>query len=109
MPSITQRAAESPLCRLCGEKREHVTHLISECKKLAQKEYKRRYDNVVRMVHLKLCGLYQLEQVEKWYEQQPNGVVESDKVKILWDFNIPYDSPIECRRPDIVVVLKKKK
>ena len=31
------RNVESPLCRLCGEKGEHITHLISECKKLAQK------------------------------------------------------------------------
>ena len=103
------RTVESPLCRLCGEKGEHVTHLISECKKLAQKEYKRRHDNVARIVHWKLCGLYQLERAEKWYEHQPNGVIESDEVKILWDFNIQCDSLIECRRPDIVVVLKKKK
>ena len=47
-----------PLCRLCGEKGEHITHLTSECKKLAQKEYKKRHDNVIRIVHLKLCGLY---------------------------------------------------
>ena len=56
-----------------------------------------------------LCGLCKLERAEKWYEQQPNGVIESDEVKILWDFNIQCDSLIEFRRPDIVVVLKKKK
>ena len=83
--------------------------MINECKKLAQKEYRRRHDNVARIVHWKLCGLYQLEQAEKWYEHQPNGVIESDEVKILWDFNIQYNNVIECRRPDIVVVLKKKK
>ena len=82
------RTVESPLCRLCGEKGKHITHLISECKKLAQKEYKRRHDNVARIVHWKLCGLCQLEKAEKWYEHQPNGVTESDNVKILWDFNI---------------------
>ena len=38
-----------------------------------------------------------------------NRVIESDEVKILWDFNIQFDSLIECRIPDIVVVLKKKK
>ena len=102
------RTVESSLCRLCGEKGEHVTHLISECKKLAQKEYKRRHANVARIVHWKLCGLYQLERAEKWYKHQPNGVIESDEVKIRWDFNIQCDSRIECRRPDVVVVLKKK-
>jgi hypothetical protein len=97
------RNVESPLCRLCGEKGEHITHLISECKKLAQKEYKRRHDNVASIVHWKLCGLYQLEKAEKWYEHQPNRVIESDNLKILWDFNIQCDHVIECQTPDIVV------
>ena len=64
---------------------------------------------MARIVHWKLCGLYQLEQAEKWYGHQPNGVIESDEVKFQWDFNIQRNSLIECRRPDIVVVLKKKK
>ena len=59
------RTVESPLCRLHGEKGEHVTHLISEYKKLAQKEFKRRHDNVTRIVHWKLCGLYHLKQAGK--------------------------------------------
>ena len=42
------KAAESPLCRLCGEKSENVDHIVSGCKKLTQKEYKRRHDNVRR-------------------------------------------------------------
>lgn len=35
------RATESPLSRICGMKNESVRHVISGCKKLAQKEYKR--------------------------------------------------------------------
>ena len=61
------------------------------------------------MVHWKLCGLYQQEKAEKWYEHQSNGLTESDNVKVLWDSNIQCDHVIECRRPDIVVVLKKGK
>ena len=33
--------AESPLCRLCGGKRKTVSHIVSECKMLAQRGYKR--------------------------------------------------------------------
>ena len=40
------KTVESPLCRLCGEKGESVNHIVCECKKLAQREYKQRHDNV---------------------------------------------------------------
>ena len=35
--------AKSPLCRLCGEKGESVNHIVCECKKLVQREYKQRH------------------------------------------------------------------
>ena len=59
------KTAESPLCRLCGNKGESVNHIVSECSKLAQKEYKRRHDNIGRIVHWKLCGKYELERGDK--------------------------------------------
>ncbi|XP_063595812.1 uncharacterized protein LOC134772704 [Penaeus indicus] len=97
------KSAESPLCRMCEEKGETVHHIVSECKKMAQKEYKRRHDNVARIVHWHLCKKYNLERTEKWYEHAPEGVVENDEVKLLWDVNIQCDHLIEARRPDIVV------
>ena len=54
------RTAESPLFKLYGEKGEDVTHLVSECKMLAQKEYKRRHDNVARIVHWKPLWFMQI-------------------------------------------------
>ena len=48
------KSSESPLCRMCGEKAETVSHLVSECSKLAQREYKRRHDNVARYIHWQL-------------------------------------------------------
>ena len=50
--------AESPLCQTCGEKRANVGHLISGCKKLAQRKYKRRHDNMARIVHWTLYEKY---------------------------------------------------
>ena len=37
---------ENDTCRLCGGAAGNVTHIVSGCKKLAQKEYKRRHDKV---------------------------------------------------------------
>ena len=62
------KIAQSPLCRMCDKKSETISHIVSECEKLAQKEYKRRHDNVARIVHWKLCGKYNLKRSEKWYE-----------------------------------------
>ena len=56
---------KTPLCRMCDNKNQTVSHIVSECEKMAQKEYKRRHDNVARIVHWKLCGKYNLKRSEK--------------------------------------------
>ena len=101
--------SEKPLCRMCGERGETVQHIICECKKLAQREYKRRHDTVAKLVHWKLCEKHNLERKEKWYEHCPEGVVEDDDVKLIWDINIQCDNVIEARRPDLILINKKAK
>ena len=103
------KTSENPLCRMCSEKGETVQHIICECKKLAQREYKRRHDTVAKLVHWKLCEMHNLERTEKWYEHCPKGVVENDDVKLIWDINIQCDNIIEARRPDLILVDKKGK
>ena len=48
------KTSENPLCRMCGEREETVQHIICECKKLAQCEYKRRYDIVAKLFLLEI-------------------------------------------------------
>ena len=74
---------DSPLCRMCNQKGKTINHILSESKMLAQKEYKRRHDNIARLVHWKPCCKYDMSKGEKWYEHQPEGVVENEKCKIL--------------------------
>ena len=45
------KTSESPLSRLCGKKGESVQHLVNGCEKLAQKEYKRRHEDVAKKFH----------------------------------------------------------
>ena len=94
---------------MCGNKGKTAQHIICECQKLAQKEYKRRHDNVAKRLHWDLCKKNGLKCNEKWYEHEPASVVENDDIKLLWDFNIQCDNMIEARRPDIVVLHKKEK
>ena len=84
-------------------------NLVGECSKLAQAEYKHRHDNVARMIHWNIAHSYSLDVSSKWYEHRPEGVIENDHVKLLWDFNIQTSTYIQARRPDVVVVDREKK
>ena len=59
------KTSESPLCRMCGERGETVQHIVCECSKLAQREYKRRHDNIAKFIHWMLCEKYGLNRTEK--------------------------------------------
>ena len=77
--------------------------------KLAQHEYKERHDNAEKFVHWKLCEKFHLDKSDNCYEHSPEGLVENENMKLLWDMNIQCDNTIEARGPDIVLVEKKAK
>ena len=102
------KTSDDDKCRLCGNAPETITHIVSACKKLAQKEYLRRHDKVCLNIHWQLCVKYGLECNEKWYQHTPSAVHENDDVKLLWNFPIQVDRELEERhnRPDIMVFKK---
>ena len=75
---------------------------MSGCSKLAQQEYKRRHDNVARVVHWDLLEKCGFSRVDKWFEHQPETVLENNDYKLLWDYNIQTDHQISARRPDVI-------
>ena len=101
------KITDSDKCRLCGKNTESVTHIISACPKLAQKEYKRRHDKVCLNIHWALSKKYAFKCPNNWYEHVPERVMESEDVKILWDFSFQLDRKIDHYRPDIVLFDKK--
>ena len=72
-----------------------------------QNKYKRRHDNLGKIVYWKLARKCNFEAGNKWYEHEPESVLENEDYKILWDFSIQTDHVIEARRLDLVVVDKK--
>ena len=40
----TDKTQENSKCRMCGKAEDTVNHVLSECSKLSQNEYKRRHD-----------------------------------------------------------------
>ena len=74
---------ENSLCRMCRQKEETVMHIICECKKLAQKEYKRRHDLVGTAIHWELCKQLEFNHADKWYEHKPASAFENEKSQLL--------------------------
>ena len=68
---------------LCGNRDETINHIINECSKLAQKDYKTKYNLVG-----KLCKKFKFDHTNKWYMHNPTSVLENETNKLLWDFDI---------------------
>ena len=75
-------------CRLCGDRDETINHIINECSKLAQKEYKTRHDWVGKVFHWEMCKKFKFDHMNKWYMYNPAPVLENGTHKLLWDFDI---------------------
>ena len=97
---IDQSQGDS-LCRVCRRVDESMDHIIGDCSKLAQ-ECKRRHDDLGKIVHFSKFSNF--EGGDKWYEHEPESVVENEDYKILWDLSIQTDHNIEAQRPDLAVV-----
>ena len=96
-------------CRLCSDRDETINHIISECSKLAQKEYKTRPDWVGKVIHWEMCKKFKFDHTNKWYMHNPAPVLKNDTHKLLWDFDIHTDHLISARRPDLMIINKKKR
>ena len=97
------------LCRVCRKVDESIDHIVSVCSKFAQKEYRRRHDNLGKIVHWKVARKCNFEAGNKWYEHEPESVLENEDYKMLWEFSIQTEHVIKARRPDLVVVDKKER
>ena len=62
---------EDNKCRLCGEYRETIQHLLSGCKKLAGSEYIKRHNNTLKVLAVKWAmemGI--MPEGTKWYAEK---------------------------------------
>ena len=106
---IIDKTQQNSKCRLCGDRDETINHIISECSKLAQKDYKTRHDCVGKVIHWEMCRKFKFDHTNKWYMHNPAPVLENDIHKLLWDFDIQTDHQISARGPDLIIIKKKKK
>ena len=58
-------------CRLYGDRDETINCIINECSKLAQKEYKSRYERLGKAIHWELCKKLKFDHTNKCYTHNP--------------------------------------
>ena len=104
-----EKTQQNRKCRLCGDRDETIDHIISECSKLAQKEYMARHNWVGKVIHWEMCKKFKTDHANKWYMHNPEPDQENNTQKLLWDFDIQTDHLISARRPDLIIINKKKK
>ena len=77
------KTQQNSKCRLCGDSDETINHIISECRKLAEREYKVRHDWVGKVIHWEMCKKFKFDHTNKWYMHNPAPVLENDSHKLL--------------------------
>ena len=100
--------SQNSKCRLCGGREETINRIINECSKLAQKEFKTRHNLVGKMIHWEMCKKSKFDHTNKWYMHNPAPVLENDTHKLLCDLGINTDHLISARRPDLIIINKKR-
>ena len=68
--------------RLCGERDETINHIISECSKLAPKEYETWYNWVGKAIHRELCKKFKYDLNSKWYMHHLESFLENEMHKL---------------------------
>ena len=56
-----------------------------------------------------MCKKLKFDHTNKWYMHNPAPVLENITHKLLWDFYIHADHQISARRPDLIIINKKKR
>ena len=85
-----------------------INHIISKCSKL-DKENKTRLDWLGKVIHWEMCKKFTFEHTNKWFVPNPASFLENATRKFLWDFYIQMDHLISVRRPERMIINKKKR
>lgn len=90
--------------RLCKKKLETIDHIVTA------EEYTYRHNNIAKQLHHRLAQMYILHSPkQQYYTYTPQNVVLIEQIKLLWNWSIQTDKPIQNTVPDVVLVHKQKK
>ena len=97
----------SPTCRVCSAGLETVDHIVAGCSAMAPTDYTDRHNQVASIIHWNICRHFQVPVERRWYRHQPDRLVETDDIVVMWHTTIPTAGKIKANRPDICLRDKK--
>ena len=103
--------AKCSKCRLCGQQRETIEHLLAGCKVLANSEYLSRHSRALILAISWAKEFNLVEKEMKWYKQKWCRwyILENDHAKLVWDFEFNLRKTTTSRRLDLTLEDKEKK
>ena len=104
--------AKCSKCRLCGQQRETVEHLLAGCNVLANSEYLTRHNRALIILAISWAKEFKLVEKDiKWYKQKwcRGYTLENDHAKLVWNFEFNLRKTTTSRRPDVTLEDKEKK
>lgn len=107
---ILKQQLNNTKCRLCDCVEETVQHLSSGCSAIAGTKYMSRHNNMGKVVHQLLClGERLLQNFTPYHAYTPQTLLETEHIKVYWDFAVFTDQGVEHNRPDMIVWYKTEK
>ena len=104
-----EKTQQNSKCRLSSNRDKTINHIITECSKLPLKKYKTRHGWVGKVIPWDMCKKLKFDLTNKWYMHNPAHVPENNTHKLLWDYDIHTDHLIMVRKPDLLIIDKKKR
>ena len=76
---------------------------------MAPTDYIDRHNQVASIIHWNIFRHFQIPVERRWYRHQPDRLVETDGIVVMWDMTITTAEKIKANRPDICLRDKKAK
>ena len=83
-----EREGERERARERQREKEREREGGRETERDKETERARESTNVGRRIHWEICGPNGIPVKLKWYEHQPEAVIENESCKILWNFTV---------------------
>ena len=103
---VARGLSDNDKCRLCGEYKETVHHLLAGCKVLASGEYLSRHNRALMILATTWAKCYNLIEADtRWYRErwERGHVLENENAKLIWDFEFKMRKTTKARRPDLTL------